>query len=114
MLLKNIVGFTDTQGISKEKKKDYAIGKLFWLRPLRQWENDHGRCIANGFSAEDKDAMPIDLSINELVVALNNAVFPCDVEATVEPHPEDPLKNVIVGVKVLPKKDITALPAKGM
>ena len=113
MQLKNIVGFRDTQGISKKGTgSKYQIGRLYWLKPMKGWENEHGRSLATGFSAEERDAMDIDLSKNELVTALLNATYPCDMDAVVEPHPEDPLRNIIVSLKPSGLKDITSQAVK--
>lgn len=97
MRLKNVTGFTDIQGTSqKGQGKPYSIGRLFRLTPIKEWENEHGRAKTSGFSADERGALDIDLGRPALVKKLMEFQYPLDLEITVEPHPEDPLKNVIV------------------
>lgn len=96
-IVKNVTGFADIQGTGqKGKGKPYSIGRLFRLNPIREWENEHGRAKAAGFNADEMGALDIDLGRPPLVRKLMDFQYPLDLEITVEPHPEDPLKNVIV------------------
>ena len=97
MRLNNVTGFTDIQGTSqKGQGKPYSIGRLFRLTPIKEWKNEHGRAIVQGFHAEERGALDIDLGRPTLVRKLMDFQYPLDLEIVVEPHPEDPLKNVIV------------------
>lgn len=100
-LLKNVTGFSDTQGVAKKGAgRPYKIGRLFRLTPIRGWENEHGRQITAGFYADERGALDIDLERHGLATKLLalEEHYPCDLEIIVEPHPEDPLKNIIVDV----------------
>ena len=97
MRLNNVTGFTDIQGTSqKGQGKPYSIGRLFRLTPIKEWKNEHGRAIVKGFHADERGALDIDLGRPTLVRKLMDFQYPLDLEIVVEPHPEDPLKNVIV------------------
>lgn len=101
MLLKHVTGFTDIQGVSeKGKGRPYQIGRLFRLTPIKEWKNDNGRAECNGFHADERSALDIDLGRPQLVRKLKALQFNpmLDLEIVVEPHPEDPLKNVIVDI----------------
>lgn len=108
-LLKNVTGFSDIQGIAqKGTGKPYQIGKLFRLVPLREWKNEHGRAQCVGFYADERNSLDIDLGRPKLVQKLKalEHKYPLDLEIIVEPHPEDPLKNVIVDI-VSPLKEVS-------
>lgn len=110
MLLRHVTGFSGASGVSqKGQGKPYQIGRLFRLTPIREWKNDHGQNQAAGFHADERGALDIDLGRPQLVNKLLSlqGQYPCDLEIEVEPHPEDPLKNVIVDfevAKVTPKQ----------
>mgnify|MGYP000182740586 CR=1 FL=1 len=107
MLLKNVTGFADVQGTSqKGQGRPYSIGRLYRLTPIREWENEHGRARCVGYQADERNALDIDLARPNLVEKLISFSdkYPLDLDIIVEPHPEDPLKNVIVDVKLpIPK-----------
>lgn len=100
-VIKMVTGFTDTQGVAqKGTGKPYKIGRLFRLTPIKGWENEHGRQITAGYNAEERMSLDIDLNRQGLaskLLALQEH-YPCDLEIIIEPHPEDPLKNIIVDV----------------
>lgn len=99
MRLNNVTGFTDIQGTSqKGQGKPYSIGRLFRLTPIREWKNEHGRAVVKGFQADERGSLEIDLGRPTLVRKLIEFQYPLDLEIQTEPHPEDPLKNVIVDV----------------
>lgn len=105
MLLKNVTGFSDSQGVAqKGQGKPYKIGRLYRLVPIYEWKNDHGRQEAFGFCADDRGALEIDLERPNVANKLRSFrdKYPLDLDVVLEPHPEDPLKNVIVDVN-LPK-----------
>jgi hypothetical protein len=107
VVLKNVTGFSSASGVAqKGQGKPYQIGRLFRLVPIKDWKNDHGSSESVGFKADERDALDIDLGRPALVAKLKQIRFDpvVDLEIDVEPHPEDPLRNVIVDVKqVTPK-----------
>lgn len=101
MILRHVTGFSGAQGVSqKGQGRPYQIGRLFRLVPLKDWKNDHGYSQSAGFQADDRNALDIDLGRPQLVQKLMSLKehYPCHLEIEVEPHPEDPLKNVIIDV----------------
>lgn len=114
MLLKNVTGFTDIQGTAqKGKGKPYSIGRLFRLTKIFEWKNEHGRAEAVGFQADERNALDIDLQRPNVVTKLKSFAdkYPLDLEVELEPHPEDPLKNVIVDVNLPEPKSSVSKPA---
>lgn len=100
MLLKQVTGFSSAQGVSnKGQGKPYQIGRLFRLSPIKDWKNDHGASESAGFKADERDALDIDLGRPALVRKLLAVSYPADLNIVIEPHPEDPLKNVIVDIE---------------
>jgi len=101
MILKNVTGVSDVQGTSAKNGKTYSIGRLFRLTPMKDWKNDNGRALVAGYVADERGALDIDLSNQNLVGKLFSLEehFPTDLEIKVQPHPDDPLRNIIVDIQ---------------
>lgn len=96
-ILRNVTGFSAASGVAqKGKGAAYSIGRLYWLKPIREWSNEFGQQVTTGFKADERDALDIDLNRPPLVAKLQSFKYPLDIRIEVEPHPDDPLRNVIV------------------
>jgi len=101
-----ITGFSHSKGTSdKGRGKPYEMGRLFRLNSIRAWKNDFGESKVAGFSADERAALDIDCSRAGLVNKLLSCSYPQSMELIVEPHPDDPMRNIVVDVNpsVMPK-----------
>lgn len=99
-----VIGFQDQQGISKKGQGEpYQMGRLYVLRPLRSWKNEHGRCNSHGFVGDEYGVMEVDLMRPGLVKKIEelSSHFPCALELTLEPNPQNPMRNIVVDVDLV-------------
>ena len=90
-------GYSNSVGNSKKNGKPYDIKNLLVGKPLRQWTNEHGVGEASGHESIE---MPFESNI-ELLNKIKNIPFPALVDLKTEPLPEDPTKNIIIGLDVV-------------
>ncbi|AIL70639.1 RstB phage-related integrase [Vibrio vulnificus] len=92
-----ILGSLHSSGIGKETGKAYDNGTLFIGKSIRGWENERGKGVANGLEPAKIDF----LKTPEMVKKVDSTVFPCLAEVALEPSPEDPNKNIVIGFDVI-------------
>ncbi|MDF2186301.1 hypothetical protein O1O06_16290 [Grimontia hollisae] len=100
MLRLLIAGFSHAAGIGKESNKPYDMCNLHNLTPIRGFKNERGEGHGFGFETNDRSRLPVKRS-PELVAKLEAVQYPAVLELSVEPHPEDPLRNIVVDAKMI-------------
>ena len=99
----DITGFSYAKGNSKTTGKPYEMARLFRLTEIRAWKNDHGECVVNGFHTDERNAFDVH-SDQKLLKDLQLVTFPCQLDLTFEPSPEDPTRNVVTAFTVVSDK----------
>lgn len=94
-----VTGFSHMAGNSKKTGEPYNMARLFRLTKIRSWKNDNGQSYVAGFESTDNGALDVDTSKSELVQGLLGLTYPRALELTLEPHPEDPTRNIVVAFK---------------
>ena len=99
-----ITGFSHMKGISKNTGKPYEMARLYRLSPLMPWKNDNGEGRSAGFETNERKVLEVDIKDGELVEKLLKIHFQHDratwMEIDLEPNPDDPMRNIIVGAEV--------------
>ncbi|AAW87650.1 RstB2 protein [Aliivibrio fischeri ES114] len=90
-------GYSNSVGLAKSNNEPYDIKNLFVGKPIRQWKTDKGVGEASGHESIE---IPFQ-SNDELLNKIKNIAFPALVELKTEPLPEDPTKNIIIGLDVI-------------
>lgn len=97
----DVTGFSHMKGVSKLTNNPYEMARLFRLSPLRAWENEKGRSRVAGFQTDEKTAFDVFTGQERVINDLLLVNYPCQLDLTFEPHPEDPTKNVVTGFKMV-------------
>ncbi len=111
-MLFKITGFTHSKGISGKTGKPYDMAQLHRLSEIRPWKNDNGEGRAAGFHTDERAAFSVFTGDPKLVSNLLLITYPCEMDLTFEPHPEDPTRNVVTGFKVVESEKSASSPAK--
>lgn len=98
MLRLLIAGFSHAAGIGKESNKPYDMCNLHSLMPIRGFKNERGEGHGFGYETNDRSRLPVKRT-PELVAKLEKMQYPAVLELSVEPHPEDPLRNIVIDAK---------------
>jgi len=97
----NVTGFSHMKGVSKRNNKPYEMARLFRLTELRAWENDNGRSRVAGYQTDDQTAFDVFTGQERVINDLLLVNYPCELDLTFEPHPEDPTRNIVTGFKMV-------------
>lgn len=96
----NVTGFSHMKGNSKSTGKPYEMARLYRLTEIKAWENELGRSRCAGFETNERKVLEVDIQDSKLADFLLGISYPVDLEISLEPNPEDPMRNLIVGAKV--------------
>jgi len=96
-----ITGFSHMKGISKRTNKPYEMARLLRLSELRAWRNENGEGRCAGFETSDQSIFDVYTGEERLINDLLLIKYPCELDLTFEPHPEDPTRNIVTGFKTV-------------
>lgn len=91
-----IFGASSSKGQSKKTGKDYEINTMLVGRSVREWENEHGKCIGYGQQTTEIQFKQSE----ELIKKLESTAFPVIAELVTELNPENPQENIVADFKV--------------
>ncbi|MBV7296612.1 hypothetical protein [Enterovibrio paralichthyis] len=94
-----VAGFSHSQGIGKTGKP-YDMANLHHLAPIRGWDNERGKGVGVGYESGDRERLPLKKT-PELVEKLAAIEYPALLEIITEPHPDDPLRNIVADIKLI-------------
>lgn len=97
----NITGFSHSKGNAKATGKPYNMAKLQRLSELRPWKNDNGEGRCAGFHTDERNGFDVYTGDTQLVNNLLLVKYPCTMDLTFEPHPEDPTRNIVTAFEVV-------------
>jgi len=97
----NVTGFSHMKGVSKRNNKPYEMARLFRLAELRAWQNDNGCSRVAGYQTDDQTAFDVFTGQERVINDLLLIKYPCELDLTFEPHPEDPTRNIVTGFKTV-------------
>lgn len=101
----NITGFSHSKGNAKSTGKPYNMAKLHRLVEVRPWKNENGEGRAAGFHTDERSSFDVYTDDVRLVNDLLLSKYPCVMDLTFEPHPEDPTRNIVTAFDVVDSDD---------
>lgn len=100
-----VTGFSHMKGISKKDSKPYEMARLFRLTEIRDWKNDLGKSQSVGYETNERNFLDVDIRDPKLVEKMLGFPFeqtkPLILDLVLEPHVDDPMRNVIVDAHVV-------------
>lgn len=96
-----VTGFSHSKGNAKTTGKPYNMAKLSRLSEIRPWKNDNGEGRAAGYHTDERAQFDVYADDIRLVNDLLLVRYPCEMDLTFEPHPEDPTRNIVTAFEVV-------------
>lgn len=96
-----ITGFSHSKGNAKATGKPYNMAKLQRLVEIRPWKNENGEGRAAGYHTDERTGFDVYSEDVQLVNKLLMASYPCTMELTFEPHPDDPTRNIVTNFEIV-------------
>ncbi|MCC2604100.1 hypothetical protein [Planctobacterium marinum] len=105
-----VTGFEHSKGTGKSNGKPYEIATLYCCTPLRPWKTENGEKRVAGFHADEKQSGFKVKADPKLIEEFLGNAHPAHMDVQLEPDPENPMKNMVVGAEPVrqhqaPKKD---------